>query len=662
MAAYALLPTLALPERVCLPGMASRSESDCGRSSGGDKFCDMPDLARLSLGPSVPSRRRSRLAFSDQGLGAHQQHASTEHGDQTDESRPRTRRRLFAPADLPDESSVAPLRRNILHCSGSEYGHTRKRVFDDNDGRETETDLFDKRNDSRASIRLARPDVRPVKRGRWNTALDPLCASSVAAAAVQEADGGSASRKRPRSPPTSKTPCHSPCAHRHGRSTLDALQTMLSTAITDRRQTRPWSAYQSPPPRKRGRYVCDIDLLLPDEMLLAIMRACDRESLGRLACTCVRMALLSRDPVLWRAIYLRDFPPCAPSSVGRHGASTSNAVCLLSAVDAWSFDRHRAADDAFDCGSSHRGRTVSADAAEQCVQQAVGRSSISQCSHESPVWSADSSTAAAGAATAAVSGARSIALSDMDMGDMTRWWSARCMRQSKITIERVVRGLPALSVHCPHHPPSLLLARGHRWAYATNVRPTVCKIQTPSGHLHRIVFRGDDPNGDGLGVLYEVCARSHALQAPPAPRASDWDRRSARQEGDPTPCQGNSLVVRWGRFGGGRLNGLGTCVTGALSIPHPTPTSVSSDKVDTSVYGAAVAHHDKNHGDDAASTEKRQMGATANRGGGLYTMECVDSGLWRAGTAEGVSIQRRAMTPVTYNVRPGFTLVSNIVV
>jgi hypothetical protein len=225
--------------------------------------------------------------------------------------------------------------------------------------------------------------------------------------------------------------------------------------------------------------------LLPDRVVLRIMAACDVRSVGTMARVCRRTATLAADRDLWRRLYVRDFPLC-----------DARSGCLLRVHDGWFFG---AGDDG------------SADDLDN------GPS--------------------AGHAAECPSGPRH---DDGEADDRATRWAARCRAVTRPSAERLVP-LCTPTAGCPHHPPSLVRARGYRWAYASNARPLVFRVRSEhdgarggacGGHLHRIVHRGPST---GLALQTEIClARSRA-----AP-----------------PC--DAVVWRWGRFADGLLSGLGT--------------------------------------------------------------------------------------------------------
>ena len=277
-------------------------------------------------------------------------------------------------------------------------------------------------------------------------------------------------------------------------------------------------------PHKRLRRDWGLDVLLPDEILLQIMEACTLGTLARLACTSMRMAALTQDPCLQRSLYLRAFPPCVPPSGARTLVSQQQQrqhfACMSHMPDVWWFDPHCASNDAVDHGTSAAPPSPHTETATALVSDRT--------------------------------------LDRVRIGDKAAWWNARCSEFSASARERATRAVSALVTPvCMHHPPSLLRTRGYAWAYKTNAQPVVTKISLATGHVHRIIFRGDS-KGDGLGIEYEICmlaSRSnHVSFVPPFPVEAPVERE---------PTCALPFQVRYGRFSGGRLCGMGTQIVGA---------------------------------------------------------------------------------------------------
>jgi hypothetical protein len=283
---------------------------------------------------------------------------------------------------------------------------------------------------------------------------------------------------------------------------------------------------------------CDLFTLLPDELVLAVMGHCDVRSLGRLACASARLAGLAADNVLWKALYNAAAPPACP------------IACLAQAVDAWCFavDGTGAA-DGLDHGPSQLHGT-----------HAVSRDVPGRDPHD------DDGPLILGPWSSKAASHKNADDDDFDSAHLKnrqRWWANRCMRFTRMAIDRATGcgGLPG-HPNCPHPPPSLVRACGYRWAYAAVVglAPLVRKIHRGHGHTHIVVHRGAY---DGLGFQSETC---HATGA---------------------PCH---HTWRWGRFARGCLSGLGTesmYTWHPMSSPEAVGTVVAM-WVDGEVRGVAV--------------------------------------------------------------------------
>lgn len=163
----------------------------------------------------------------------------------------------------------------------------------------------------------------------------------------------------------------------------------------------------------------DLDCLfgrLPDETVLHILRHCALGSVARLATTCRRLSCLAVDHALWSLFYKRDFPPCVQqhhddggdSDAHVSGGDGSGGVCL------WRMGR------------------------------AVDESSI------------DIYARSAHRIDALMNTTKRVAPDDgeSDLSEMI----------AVLTSRRV-------SLTCPHHWPSVLMNKGPRWAYASNLSP-----------------------------------------------------------------------------------------------------------------------------------------------------------------------------------------------
>ncbi|AJF97726.1 Morn repeat protein [Pandoravirus inopinatum] len=302
--------------------------------------------------------------------------------------------------------------------------------------------------------------------------------------------------------------------------------------------------------RRAGESECahgaleDSFAVLPDELVLAVMAFCDAHALARLACASTRLAGLASDNLLWRNLYLAALPPCTYRGL----------ACLADAVDAWCFAADgRHGDDALDHGSSQSptlGTCMAGDSSP--VPGRLGATlgtdggvvSSPSCSRSSGGYNGDDDTRAE---------------------VLVRWWNQRCMRLTRMAADRITGcGMTQAHAACPHPPPSLVRARGYRWAYAVAASAAlVRKVHHGVGHAHRIVHRGPR---NGLAFQCEMClAAGHSC----------------------------GLVWRWGRFVDCFLSGLGS---EAASVPPkdtgqngPHVTSTETAMVTAGIWTEGIA-------------------------------------------------------------------------
>lgn len=279
--------------------------------------------------------------------------------------------------------------------------------------------------------------------------------------------------------------------------------------------------------------------MLPDELVLAVMAFCDARALCRLACTSARLAGLASDNHLWRNLYAVALPPCT-----RYGLP-----CLAGAVDAWCFvadDRH-GDHDGLDHGPSRR-------------LPEPGVAAIDGGTHVIGHAAQDVTNGCAAVLQPAVlSNTTGSTNGALHPRALDRWWTHRCARLTRLAADRVTGSGTALAhPACPHPPPSLVRARGYRWAYAAAVMPPlVRKVHHDVGHAHRVVHRGAR---DGLAFQCETClATSDAC----------------------------GVVWRWGRFVDCFLAGLGT---EALATAPRDPCDDQSCAVTAGVWSEGVAY------------------------------------------------------------------------
>lgn len=298
--------------------------------------------------------------------------------------------------------------------------------------------------------------------------------------------------------------------------------------------------------------------MLPDELVLAVMAFCDAHALCRLACTSARLAGLASDNLLWRNLYAAALPPCT-----RYGLP-----CLADAVDAWCFvadDRH-GDNDGLDHGPSRR-------LSEPGVVAIDGGTHVAGRTAQDVIN--DGSVVPQPAALSNIAGSANDALCSKALD---RWWTHRCARLTRLAADRVT-GSGTVPAHpaCPHLPPSLVRARGYRWAYAAAVMPPlVRKVHHGVGHVHHVVHRGAR---DGLASQCETC-----LAAADA-------------------C---GVVWRWGRFADCFLAGLGT---EALATAPLDPYDGRSCAVTAGVWSEGVAY-----------------GVVVRRAAGVVTIEAATAG------------------------------------
>ncbi|ATE82210.1 F-box domain containing protein [Pandoravirus salinus] len=276
--------------------------------------------------------------------------------------------------------------------------------------------------------------------------------------------------------------------------------------------------------------------VLPDELALAIMAFCDARSLTRLACVSTRLAGLASDNLLWRGLYLATLLPC----------TRGRGACLGEVVDAWCFAADdRCGDDALDHGpstSTAPGAYTATDLAPAsgrvCLTTSVSVARVPPLHSWWPDKRQDDGHGHGGGDN---DNNNNYGHDDDDeyerIQSLGRWWDKRCTRLTRSAAHRVT-GCSTTPAHpgCPHPPPSLVRARGYRWAYAVAATaPLVRKVHRDTRHSHCIVHRGPR---DGLAFQCETCLAIGG------------------------PC---GVVWRWGRFVDCFLSGLGTETT---SVPR----------------------------------------------------------------------------------------------
>ncbi|AVK77268.1 F-box domain containing protein [Pandoravirus macleodensis] len=318
--------------------------------------------------------------------------------------------------------------------------------------------------------------------------------------------------------------------------------------------------------------------LLPDELIIEVMSFCEPRSLSRLACASMRLASLAADSSLWRRLYLYTFPPCTRSGL----------ACLADAIDAWHFAPEDGGVDGLDHGPAAGDMRL--DDRRQCATD------------DATCWSDGPTCALDGDTTDRQSTHTKDTIQSMHL---SRWWNLRCARLTRLAAERVTgtRATPA-HVGCRHVPPSLVRARGYRWAYAmAALMPLVRKTRHDADHAHRIVHRGSP---DGLAVQCEVCL---------APGR---------------PC--GSVTWRWGRFADCFLSGLGT---EAATLASPFDQD-------------ARQYHNQDNGqgndsvDSAASHGNHGSRGTNKYGGPLLGATTVIAGFWVDGVPHATHARRGA--------------------
>ncbi|WBR14520.1 Morn repeat protein [Pandoravirus kuranda] len=313
--------------------------------------------------------------------------------------------------------------------------------------------------------------------------------------------------------------------------------------------------------------------LLPDELVIEVMFFCGPRSLGRLACASAHLADLAADNSLWRRLYARAFPLCTRSGL----------ACLADVVDAWHFASDDGAIDGLDHGPA---------AGDMCLRDQQGVHGDAEPCCDGPAYGSERESGDR-RNTRSKCASRSALLS--------RWWNLRCARLTRLAADRVTgAGAPLAHSGCRHVPPSLVRARGYRWAYAmAGLMPLVRKTRHEAGHAHRIVHRGPP---DGLAVQCEMCL---------APGR---------------PC--GLVTWRWGRFNDCFLSGLGTEATSLAS-------SLDQDAYD---------HQDYNHRQGGGDHRNHNNNNNNNNmtGAPLTGATTVVAGFWADGMPHATHVRRDA--------------------